>query len=474
VTTPDGSALPGLGDASEFAAAALLGALLWRPERVAEVSGWLAPEDFARPAYGVIYSAVLTHHEHRSNSRAVPDGDDDEPAVALTSIARELMTTPHAELHSHAGDPSNPLSAPALHTLLSLTPAGPDGRSEHVRYARLVLEASIRRQISAAGARIAQFAAMIPTRRSDDAAAVLQQATGQTAAQLNELHQHLIAAAGPSSPIAAALDPIRDSTRAERPLSVVGVNGVVDAGSDTTLAAGTTAVPLSPPTHAEIERAELGVLGACVANQSVRAAALESLRSEDFTREKTATTWLALRSLVERGDPVDVVLLAAETELIGATPGYEEGMTGPELLCAAQRYGDPANGYRVIDTVARASLIRHATATAAALRTIAVDRALGGPEVVQAARTRVAALAAAAHRLDAGTDSPISPATLAATTLAATAPLPAPAARRPGAAAPSGAPPPRQRTASTSASPSESRPLSVVRDPGRTQHRSRH
>jgi hypothetical protein len=146
-------------------------------------------------------------------------------------------------------------------------------------------------------------------------------------------------------------------------------------------------------------------------------------------------------------------------------------MTGPELLRAAQRYGDPANGHRVLDTVARAALIRHATTTATALRTIAVDRALRGPEVMQAARMQVANLAAAARRLGAGTTTPVNPATLAATALSATMPLPATGSRPATAPTPAAAPP-RQRT--TPSSTPGSRPLSVVREPSRGQQRSRH
>jgi replicative DNA helicase len=412
VSTPASNTLPGLGDASEFAAAALLGALLWRPERIRDVSGWLVAEDFGRPAHGVIYDAVLTYDERRSDPQAVTDGAEDEPAVALTSIARYLMDpSTHPEMHSYAADASSPLSAPALHTLLSLTPSGPGGRSEHVRYAQLVLEASIRRQVSAVGARIAQVARVIPARRSDDAAAGVQALTGQAAGRLAELQRYLIAAAGPSSAIATALAPARPGSTTTT--AVAPVVAVVDNA----VWSGTTAVPLEIPTVGELQRAEVALLGACAVNPSVRTAALESLEAGDFTREDAATTWSALRALAQRGDPIDIVLLAAETEVIGASAGQEPGLSAAQLLHNAQRYGDPANGHHVLDTVARASLGRHTAATATALQATALDRARRGPEVVSTARARVVALSAAAQRLSGATTMPPSPATLALSAL---------------------------------------------------------
>ena len=69
------------------------------------------------------------------------------------------------EVHVDPSEPG-PLGAAGLHTLLAFTPATPprggrydeQPRSEHVRYAQLVLEASVRRQVHAAGVRIAQHA----------------------------------------------------------------------------------------------------------------------------------------------------------------------------------------------------------------------------------------------------------------------------------------------------------------------------
>ena len=74
-------------------------------------------------------------------------------------------------------DGSGPLRAAHLHTLMAMTPAADlSHRTEHVLYGRLVLEASIRRQVAQLGARINQWVPVIAAGRVDttDAAAALQ------------------------------------------------------------------------------------------------------------------------------------------------------------------------------------------------------------------------------------------------------------------------------------------------------------
>ena len=131
---------------------ALLGALLWDPGRVREVMEWLTPDDFYRPAHGDIYTVLV--NLTRAGAAADP--------LTVTKVL--------ADARYHDGPAHH--AAAYLHTLLSFTPATPNPArdrgpikfytgpniSHHVAYARLVLEASVRRQLQGAGIRIGQHA----------------------------------------------------------------------------------------------------------------------------------------------------------------------------------------------------------------------------------------------------------------------------------------------------------------------------
>jgi DnaB helicase-like protein len=137
---------------ADLAAAAVLGAVLWDPRRLREVMDWLEPDDFLHPVHRAIYATV---------TGLVAAG---EP-VDLMRLPAVLASGCFHEVHVNPREPG-PLGAAALHTFLSFTPATPprggrfDGqpRSEHVRYAQLVLEASVRRAVHDAGVHIAQHA----------------------------------------------------------------------------------------------------------------------------------------------------------------------------------------------------------------------------------------------------------------------------------------------------------------------------
>jgi len=122
---------------ADLASAAVLGAVLWDPRRVREVMDWLEPDDFLHPVHRAIYATV---------TGLVAAG---EP-VDLMRLPAALASGRFHEVHVDPSEPG-PLGAAALHTLLSFTPATRGGRydeqprSEHVRYAQLVLEASVRR-----------------------------------------------------------------------------------------------------------------------------------------------------------------------------------------------------------------------------------------------------------------------------------------------------------------------------------------
>ena len=93
-------------------------------------------------------------------------------------------------------DGSGLLRAAHLHTLMAMTPAADPGhRTEHVLYARLVLEASIRRQVAQLGTRINQWVPVIAAGRVDTTTTAAAAALQRTLAELTHRMRTLAARA---------------------------------------------------------------------------------------------------------------------------------------------------------------------------------------------------------------------------------------------------------------------------------------
>ncbi|MHA6797545.1 DnaB-like helicase N-terminal domain-containing protein (plasmid) [Pseudonocardia bannensis] len=365
--------------ATDLAASALLGALLWDPRRVRDVADWLEPTDFGHWAHRAIYQTM---------TGLIADGRE----VDLLSLPEVLARGEYHDAHVDRGG-IGPLSAPALHDLLSMTPATPRAeeheanqgvvRSEHVRYARVVLEDSIRRQVQAAGTRIDQYARHATGQDADTAAEVMAPVLAETTARLRELTSRLGDSGALRSRIAAALDPATPAT------------GPGAAGSTPDVEIGH---PRPPLTAAGVQRAEYSLIGACLVSPQVRGLVEDRLLAEDFTTAEVAATWQAIRALSRRGDPVDFVLVAVEVERQGATPDYGPGLGAAELARVAAR-ADAVSGYRAVDTVARAALSRAAGQAHRELQQLAGDRAKTGQEVLRGAQGVLTTVEATARRL---------------------------------------------------------------------------
>ena len=354
------------GGAVELAEQALLGALLWEPARVADID-WLAADDFYRPAHAAIYRTItgLWTSTQRGDPRTVLDY-----RTVLDSLAGgEFHDLPVPR------DGAGPLRAAHLHTLMAMTPAASSHqRTEHVLYARLVLEASIRRQVAQLGARINQWVPVIAAGRVDttDAAAVLQ----RTLAELTHRMSTLAARAS-----AAAID--------APPTATWGSANVPSAESTTGVDA---------QAHEQV------LIGVCLSVVSVRTEALARLVAADFVSRGAAATWTAIATLTAGGGPIDFVLVAAELERTATTNG--PGLPPEALLRLARDNHSPVTGYRALQAVARSALVRIATHAAALLDQAGDDRTRALPSVVAAARDALAS-AAAAIRRTAGAESQI-------------------------------------------------------------------
>jgi hypothetical protein len=134
--------------AADLAERALVGALLWDCGRVRDVRDWLRPSD-------------LTHWKARAIYQTLTGLDREGRSVAVTELPAVIAAGTYHDSRHRA------ITAVDLHTYLRATPATPPAspqfpaqlvRSNHVVYARQVLEAAARSLVTVAGSRIQQAA----------------------------------------------------------------------------------------------------------------------------------------------------------------------------------------------------------------------------------------------------------------------------------------------------------------------------
>lgn len=371
--------------AGDLAAQALLGALLWEPARIRDVADWLEAADFEHWAHRAIYQTL---------TGLIADGHP----VVLQDLPGILARGEYHDAHVDSSG-LGPLSAPALHTLLAMTPATPDrahrdqggtARSEHVRYARIVLDNSVRRHVAAAGARIEQL--------------------GRTAAEYDGQHAPDVMAPALSG-VYAALQRLegRVATSHSGRVSILealsGAPSVAEllppAEAATGVSAG-AAPKAAAPSGAEVERAERALVGACLVSPEVRSGAAEWLRPEDFTNADAAQTWRVVLDMTQRGDPVDFVLVAIEVETARAVAHAADlkpaGYDPPTLHRLAER-ADRLAGHRAAELIRGAALQRAVHRTRTELDCIASDRAVDTKALLRTAQQTVNTAQRASHRL---------------------------------------------------------------------------
>jgi replicative DNA helicase len=125
-------------NATDLAERALIGSLLADPSRVRDVRDWLRPSDVHEPKARAIYQTLTELHRH-----------------GRTVTIRELPMVIAADDGAHPT-----ITAQDLHAYVQAAPAASQQlgtqhlRSNHVIYARRVLEAAARRIVAIAGSRI--------------------------------------------------------------------------------------------------------------------------------------------------------------------------------------------------------------------------------------------------------------------------------------------------------------------------------
>lgn len=340
--------------AADLAERALVGALLWDPGRVRDVRDWLRPGDLNHWKARAIYQTLTGLHRAGHN-------------VPVTELPTVIAAGTYHDSHHGA------VTAVDLHSYLRATPATPPAsaefpaalvRSNHVVYARRVLEAAARYLVAVAGSRIEE--ATEHSREYPDLGASAIEATlAATGQRLGDLAERLRHAQGtPGSLITAALGgPVQDPT----PVQPAGIQP------------GTPAPPLTTRMVIEAERE---VLAAALTDPTVRAELLGWLLPEDFRQPDHAATWAAFTTLAEAGTPIDYVTVAWECERDNPTY-FSKGLPADQLATMAQHpAGIPG---AAVATVAHAALIRHTDAARAHVTAIAADAATDALTVVSTA-----------------------------------------------------------------------------------------
>jgi hypothetical protein len=277
-----------------------------------------------------------------------------------------------------------PEAALTVHALLEMTPATPPTdttalhhggdrepvavRSEHVRYAQLVLTDSVRRQVLAAGTYLAQTAR----------AAFVPDPQRSIAERVARLEHGLHTALQRLQDLAGRLDGVDLHTAGAGRRAPRGASGHAAT-------AQTTAADAAPDERAMAER---DLLGSCLVSSEVRGLAARTLLPEDFTDDRVAQTWQVLGELHRRGDPIDFVLVAAELERRGggsAAPRF--GLNAGELFQLATRHrsSNAPLGWMSLEPVVRSALERAVAAAHSSLKCSASDPALSAAQLVRRA-----------------------------------------------------------------------------------------
>jgi replicative DNA helicase len=363
-------------NATDLAERALIGSLLADPSRVRDVRDWLRPSDVHEPKARAIYHTLTELHRH-----------------GHTVTIRELPLVIAADDGAHPT-----ITAQDLHAYLQATPAASEQlgtqhlRSNHVVYARRVLEASARRIVAIAGSRIHEATEHCrdhPHLGAGDITATLAQ-TQQRLAALGQRLRHAHGSSG--SLITAALGgPTHDAPGQQSA-------GIEPAGS-------WPGPPSGPLTIRAVLEAERELLGSCLTNPALHAELAGWLTPTDFSRPDHAATWAAFNALTQAGTPIDYVTLAWQCQR--HNPDHNSpGLSADQLATMARH--TPGSPGPAVAAVAHASLLRHTDAARDHVQTIAQDRAADALTVVSAAEKAYRAVGEHARRLSGTTTSGIS------------------------------------------------------------------
>ena len=270
---------PGYGEPAmnptALAERATLGTLLVDPAQIVAVQGFLRPADFLHVWHRNIYAAMLTRQ-----------------------IAKDPITPTdiHADLIA-AGHPEENRRAVRLVELMEVPPARPKA----ARYAAMVLEASLRRQVRDLGL-LLQAGAVLAAAEHSGRDVAHAGPFREIEAQLRDAHQRWNAAAAGGAvdtPITPDVKQL-DIAAAHRTNVALRAARLVDAAT--------------PPRAGQVLRAELNVLAAVLAVPSKLAAVRMRITGSLFTEATHLATYAAICDLAELGEPIDAITVCWQAQ----------------------------------------------------------------------------------------------------------------------------------------------------------------
>jgi replicative DNA helicase len=336
----------------EFAERALLGSLMCDPSPLPEMEAWLAPEDFKDFAHGVIYR----HLQEMSGQQEINPVD----------------------LHKHvigSGEPgTHAISAPYMHTLMATAPPPSQARPE--RYALMIVEASIRRDVEQGGLRVGQY-----VDEGADMTAMLDAV--ETALDGIKQAQH------------------RWETLTEKPRSIQQILNPEAPTSTPAAERGDTEVTVlaEPPDDEQVAAAEADVVGGVLQNPATLDALASRLLPDDFTDPALATTYRTAADLRGRGEHVDPVTVAWEQQRHAAEHG--PGLH-PDTMLSLTGSGPAADPRYQAEVVMRGSLARLTRSAAETVREAAQHPGLAPTEMLRTSQLAYESVHTAAARMTSG------------------------------------------------------------------------
>jgi replicative DNA helicase len=362
----DGGAVPNrdprTNGATRLAERALLDALRSQPAHITDVAGWLSAPDFTDPHHAGVYATLVG---------LMADGELWQTTAPDVPTARQSADAPTAAAHNELALRqaladrrfTNTEHPDPRQLLANIAGAAAHTPGQHLRYARMILESSVRRQLSDWAVRLEQT----------------QQATD---------HE-------PAPDAQIDLTALEDRVARSRGSVAMRVPTTVDPA---TSANPITALAIAPSPKL-VHRAERQIIATVLDPNTQTRGLVEQLTPDDFTADPAhAETWRAIRAVSHRGEPVDAVTVAWELETV-ASDTAPSGLSADALIALVPLSQPDPN--RALTTVARASLAHQARLAARSVQELAKDRVRDAKAVLTAARHVVGTLDEHAARLPA-------------------------------------------------------------------------
>ena len=382
---------------AQLAERATLGALLADPGQLGTVAGWLRPSDFAHWWHTAVYRALL------ADPRLARRGD---PAATAQHVRAALVDA----VGHRRSDP------PGLHTLMRAAPARPVA----ARYAAMVLEASIRRQVAGLAVHLRAAAVPDPALPDVDSAGPGHAASPHHApagtgslCDASRVVKQILADLG--AQWAAATAATGRSTAGEcspgRPDLVAGVSlgGVVDVAADIRrtdrqrelAVVADRAVRGAPPREPADARADAARLVAALVAHPDRVDTVAGWLHPEAVARPARAVYEALLALHQERVPIDAITVCWELHRGSRARGL--GPDPAELLGQVEA-AELVDVDALIGTVAHDTLRRTAGIAADGLRAAAANPGLTVGDVIDAAAWAAQAVTRTCEELRAACD----------------------------------------------------------------------